>query len=81
MNLSAAKSRAGTICVPSWRTIGSSLPLFPVTRCPNLAHSSVDEGLQFVRIGAGVACFDVLHGAMEDMRADGFLLHVSLDST
>jgi hypothetical protein len=36
----------------------------------NLPHRIVAEGLHLVRIGAAIACFDVLNSAMNNMGAD-----------
>jgi hypothetical protein len=39
----------------------------------DLAESGVDDNLEFVRVGAGVARLDVLNGAVEDAPTDGLL--------
>ncbi len=37
----------------------------------NFADGVVDEALQLVRVGVGVAVFDILHGAMKNAPTDG----------
>lgn len=39
---------------------------------PHLAHRFVDDALQLVRVGVGVALLDVLHGSMKRAPAGGF---------
>jgi hypothetical protein len=46
---------------------------FGATFGADLTHGIVDQGLNLVRIGAGIARLDVLNGAMKDMGADGLL--------
>lgn len=47
------------------RGSGLSAFLFGSAFGANLAHGSVDDALQFVRVGFGVAHLDVLNGAIK----------------
>jgi hypothetical protein len=46
---------------------------FSVAFRADLTYLAVDERLQLVGIGPGVARFDALNGAMKNMGADGLL--------
>src|SRR5271165_1524983 len=63
---------------PAGRSSGTSgsgflCPSLGVAFGTHLTHGFVNNALQFVRVGIGVAFVDVLHGAMKHAPSDGLL--------
>ncbi len=53
--------------------LGLSAFPFRAALSADLAESGVDDSLEFVRVGVGIARLDLLNGAVEDAPTDGLL--------